>query len=156
WGQPLKPAEGAAQPLPRPGPDGLQFARVPAAGDVPAYFIATSEATNAQVARRLPGYNPREGRSDEFALEDPSQPAVGLSPQKALAYLTGLTRADSSGVIYRLPTQAEWLRAARAGKDSAFWWGDESTHPAGANFLGPEPALAADTTAPATPTEAAA
>jgi hypothetical protein len=118
---------------------------------VPGYLIATTEASNAQVAKQLAGYDPRAGRSDEFTLEDPAQPAVGLSPKRAQEYLAALSKADPSGVTYRLPTQAEWLRAARAGKDSAFWWGDESTHPEGANFLGPEPGLANDTTAPVRP-----
>jgi hypothetical protein len=151
WGTPLAP--GRAGRLPRTNRDGLAFVSIPGGeGDTgPALFLAASEATNAQVAKRLPGYDPKAGRSDEFNLEDPAQPAVGLSPKQANAYLAAAGQADPSGVVYRLPTGAEWLRAARAGKESAFWWGDEATHPAGANFLGPEPALAHDATAPALP-----
>ncbi|HEX8200537.1 MAG TPA: SUMF1/EgtB/PvdO family nonheme iron enzyme [Isosphaeraceae bacterium] len=149
WGRPLEP--GGARLLARPGPDELRFVRIAPTGSAPAVFLATTEANNAQVGKRLSGYDPRAGRSDEFALEDPDQPAVNLSAQRAQDYLGALGEADETGVSYRLPTQAEWLRAARADRDSAFWWGDEPTHPEGANFLGPEPALKEDATAPALP-----
>ena len=153
WGEPLSGAAAEPRPLPRPDRDGFHFVRIPASGEVPGFFIATTEASNAQVSKRLPGYDPRAGRSDEFTLEDPAQPALGLNAKRAQEYLAALGKADPAGVTYRLPAQAEWLRAARAGKDTAFWWGDESTHPSGANFLGPEPALAGDTTAPSRPAE---
>jgi hypothetical protein len=155
WGMPLTPSPGGADLLPRPGPDGLVFVRVFATDAMPGYGIASTEASNAQVGRRLPGYDPRAGRSDEFTLEDPAQPALGLSPARAQEYLAALGKADPSGLTYRLPAQAEWLRTARAGKGSAFWWGDESSYPAGANFLGPEPALDKDSTAPALSVERA-
>jgi len=153
WGEPLSGAPGEPRRLPRPAPGGFEFVRIPASDAQPGFFIATTEATNAQVAKGLPGYDPRAGRSDEFTLEDAAQPAVGLNPKQAQDYLAALGKSDASGVTYRLPAQAEWIRAARAGKEAAFWWGDESTHPAGANFLGPEPALPNDTTAPARPVE---
>jgi hypothetical protein len=153
WGEPLPVPTGQARTLPRPSPDGFTFVRIPAGDDVPGFFLATTEATNAQVTRRLNGYDPKAGRSDEFALEDPAQPAIGLTPKRAQEYLAATGKADPSGVSYRLPSQAEWLRAARAGSSSAFWWGDEPTHPAGANLLGAEPALPNDTTAPARPSE---
>jgi formylglycine-generating enzyme required for sulfatase activity len=155
WGEPLAATAGEPSLLPREGADGFRFVRVPATDAVPGFLIATTEATNAQVAKRLAGYDPRAGRSDEFALEDPAQPAIGLSPQRAGEYLAALGKADPSGLTYRLPTRDEWLRAARAGKESVFWWGDAPTHREGANFLGPEPALATDTTAPARPVESA-
>jgi Sulfatase-modifying factor enzyme 1 len=155
WGEPLTGEPGVARRLPRPAPGGFEFVRIPGTDGVPGFFIATTEATNAQAAKGLPGYDPRAGRSDEFTLEDPAQPAVGLNPKQAQDYLAALSKADPSGVTYRLPAQAEWIRAARAGKETAFWWGDESTYPAGANFLGPEPALPIDTTAPARTAESA-
>ena len=156
WGVPLDSPPGEARALPRLGPDGFRFARVPASGSEPVYFIATTEASNAQVGGRLKGYDPSAGRSDEFELEAPDQPALGLTPKAAQDYLAALGKdAQSGGVVFRLPTRVEWLRAARAGKSSAFWWGDEPTFPAGANFLGPEPGLAGDATAPVQPTKTA-
>ena len=149
-----KPLSGPTRLLPTEGPDGLRFARVAGPGGTPGFFMATTEASVEQVGKRLPGYDPKAGRSDEFALEDPAQPAINLTPAKARAYLETLGKSDLSGVSYRLPTVSEWSEAARGGKASAFWWGDEPTFPAGANLLGPEPALPGDATAPALPPEA--
>jgi hypothetical protein len=151
WGTPLDGPAGQARALPRPGPDGVFFVRVPSAEGQPGFFIATTEATNSQVSRHLDDYDPRAGRSDDFTLEAPGQPALGLSPKRAQDYLAGLGKADEAGISYRLPSRDEWLRAANAGRSSAFWWGDEPSYPAGANFLGPEPALNEDTTAPSRP-----
>jgi len=150
WGKPLGDGDRA---LPNPGPDGLRFVRIEGPAVAPGTFLATTEATNQQVADRLPGYDPRKGRSDEFALEGPDQPALNLTAARAAEYLGGLSKSDPSGVAYRLPTRDEWLAGAKAGKASAFWWGDEPTHPEGANLLGPEPALAGDATAPSRPRE---
>jgi len=150
WGRPLDGPPGAARAMQRAGPDGWRFARVPATADRPGFFLATAEATNRQVQARLPGYDPRAGRSDDFVLDDPDQPAVGLSPHDCEAYLAALRRADPDGPAYRLPTRAEWLLAARAGGPTAHGWGVARSH-ADANLLGDEPALPGDTTAPARP-----
>ena len=145
WGKPLGADERI---LPNAGPDGLRFARVVG---TPGLYASTTEATVGQVGQRLKGYDPKAGRSDEFALEEPSQPAINLTPARALDYLKALGASDPSGVAYRLPTSEEWTLAAKAGKASAFWWGDEPTFPEGANLLGPEPALPGDATAPSQP-----
>ena len=145
WGKPLEADERI---LPNAGPDGLRFARVVGK---PGLYASTTEATVGHVGQRLKGYDPKAGRSDEFALEEPSQPAINLTPARALDYLKALGASDPSGVAYRLPTSEEWTLAAKAGKASAFWWGDEPSFPEGANLLGPEPALPGDATAPSQP-----
>jgi len=144
------PLGDADRGLPEPGPDGFVFAQVPG---MPGLFIATTEASIKQVAARLPGYDPKAGRSDEFTLEDPAQPAVNLTPDRAFAYLRALAKADPAQVPFRLPTRDEWVAAAKGGKATAFWWGDEPTFPAGANLLGSEPALPGDASAPSLPRE---
>jgi hypothetical protein len=148
WGRPLDGPPGAARPLERSGPDGWRFVRVPASKDRAGFFLATTEASNRQVRLRLPGYDPRANRSDDFLLDAEDQPAFGLTPAACLDYLKALRAADPDGPAYRLPTRAEWLAGARAGRDSAFWWGDSPNHP-DANLLGDEPALKGDATASA-------
>ncbi len=145
WGQPL---EGEARILPKEGPGGLKFARITG---TPGLFLATTEANITQVLEQVKTYDPKAGRSDEFTLEDPLQPAINMTPAVALEYLKGLSQSDPSGLTYRLPTLEEWTAAAKSGKTTAFWWGDDATFPEGANLLGPEPALPGDATAPSTP-----
>jgi hypothetical protein len=145
WGKPL---EGDARILPNDGPGGLKFARI---AGVPGFYLSTTEANITQVLAQVKTYDPKAGRSDEFTLEDPLQPAINLTPKVALEYLKALGEADPSGLSYRLPTVEEWTIAAKGGKSTAFWWGDEPTSLEGANLLGPEPALPGDATAPSTP-----
>ncbi len=140
--------DGEGKTLPGTGPDGFKFARIPASADGPGFYLATTEATNKQLGDRLPGYDPKAGRSDEFSLEGAGQPALGLSIAKAGEYLNALGKADPAGIGYRAPSVGEWTRAAKGGQSTLFWWGDEATFPEGANLLGPEPAQPGDATAP--------
>ena len=148
WGRPLDPGRDGAEVLPSDGIDGWRFVRVFKGRQGLGFFIATREATNRQVKLRLDDYDPDLGRSDEFLLDDPEQPALNLSPEAALRYLQGLSAIDPNGVEYRLPTIEQWQVAARAGSDGRFWWGDAPSNPEGANLFGPEPEEAADTTVP--------
>ncbi|WP_417579094.1 SUMF1/EgtB/PvdO family nonheme iron enzyme [Nitrincola sp.] len=52
-----------------------------------------------------------------------ARPVINVSWQDAQAYTSWL--AAITGEPYRLPTEAEWEYAARAGTISAWWWGNE-------------------------------
>jgi formylglycine-generating enzyme required for sulfatase activity len=57
-------------------------------------------------------------------FSDPEHPVVGVSWHDAFAYCEWLSRA--TGTPFRLPTEAEWERAARGGLDrKRYPWGDE-------------------------------
>jgi formylglycine-generating enzyme required for sulfatase activity len=56
-------------------------------------------------------------------LNGPSQPVVGVSWYEVLAYCNWL--AAKSGRPYRLPTEAEWEKAARSIDGRRYPWGDE-------------------------------
>lgn len=63
---------------------------------------------------------------NEPALAGARLPAVGLSWHDAQAYCRWLTRRlDLEPEPVRLPTEAEWERAARAGRDVRYPWGDD-------------------------------
>ena len=65
---------------------------------------------------------PPQWKEPEFA--HPDQPAVATSWFEAVQYCDWLSRL--LGRRYRLPTEAEWERAARGGQEGLLYaWGDE-------------------------------
>lgn len=56
-------------------------------------------------------------------FNDPKMPVVAVSWHEAMSYCDWLSKV--TGKLYRLPTEAEWEAAARAGNEGAAYpWGD--------------------------------
>jgi sulfatase modifying factor 1 len=103
---------------------GLPAERPPHRVFVSAFAIAVAPTTNTAYAAFLAA----TGRADPPFWDDarfrhPAQPVVGASWHDAMAYCAWLTGV--TGRAHRLPTEAEWERAARGGLEGArFPWGD--------------------------------
>jgi len=59
--------------------------------------------------------------SDEGWGRD-NQPVINVDWHDAVAYTEWLSK--QTGYTYRLPSEAEWEFAARAGQNTKFWWGN--------------------------------
>jgi formylglycine-generating enzyme len=70
---------------------------------------------------------------DDPAFNHPRQPVVGVSWYEATAYCDWASLVHGAPV--RLPTEAEWERAARGGLDTAAYpWGDQPFDGSGGRF----------------------
>jgi formylglycine-generating enzyme required for sulfatase activity len=106
------------------------------------YYLSVMEVSNDEYRRFKSKHS--SGAIRGKSLNEPSQPAAGVTSEDAVAYLNWLSARDSLPLAYRevgesfapvqppttgyrLPTEAEWAFAARyAGNDKAlkYSWGD--------------------------------
>ena len=100
-----------------------------------AYAVALAPVTNAEYAGFLEAADtPPPPWWDDRRFRDPKQPVVGVNWFEAVLYCDWLSR-DGHG-RFRLPTEAEWEKAARGGlEDARFPWGAE--RPTAARFERP-------------------
>jgi formylglycine-generating enzyme required for sulfatase activity len=91
---------------------------------VDAFELGVHQVTNAGYARFLAAtQHPKPLHWDDPNFNNPRQPVVGPSWFDAVAYCDWLSKL--TGRRYRLPTEAEWERAARGGVEGKLYpWGD--------------------------------
>lgn len=92
------------------------------------YYVMTTEVTNAVYKLFDPHHDSRfidQQWKDHcwpgYAHHFPEQPVIRISWNEAMAFCKWLS--EKTGKKFRLPTEAEWEWAAKAGTETPFWWG---------------------------------
>jgi formylglycine-generating enzyme required for sulfatase activity len=86
-----------------------------------AFYMQTTEVTQGQW-KAVMGTEPWKG--NPLAKEGPNYPATFVTWNDAVAYCKKLS--EKEGKTYRLPTEAEWEYACRAGTKTAWSFGDDA------------------------------
>lgn len=86
------------------------------------------------VGRGVNYWDPKATWMTPGFIQDRDHPVVFVSWHDALEFCRWLSRKE--GKNYRLPTEAEWEFAARAGTTTAYWWGDSIAGGAGRGNFG--------------------
>jgi formylglycine-generating enzyme required for sulfatase activity len=113
------------------------------------YYLGVHEVTQAQYEKVM-GTKPSYFQGDEIKGSSTNNPVESVSWLDAVEFckkLSDLPEEKAAGRVYRLPTEAEWEYACRAGSKSAYsfgasskslgdyaWFGENSgrqTHPVG-------------------------
>jgi len=94
--------------------------------DLSEYFIGKYQVTNREYQAFVRDTNqkpPKDWDGDQFLSEKGGHPVVNVSWEDANAYCKWLSL--KTGKSYRLPTEAEWEKAARGNDGRLYPWGND-------------------------------
>lgn len=91
---------------------------------VPGFWIGKYELTQAQWVA-VTGSNPSFFKPPAYT-DDANRPVEQVSWNDIHTFITSLDTV--TGKTFRIPSEAEWEYACRAGTTTRFYWGDDSTY----------------------------
>ena len=92
------------------------------------YYLGVHEVTQAQY-EKVTGANPSYFQGDEIKGSSSNHPVEQVSWEDAVEFckkLSDLPEEKAAGRVYRLPTEAQWEYACRAGSKTAYSFGESS------------------------------